>query len=139
MIHRLANALLVLVFAGVLASSVNGQTVWYVDDDAPNDPGPGDPNISDPSENGSADHPFDAIQKGIDAASDGDTVIVRAGYYFGNGNRAIGFGGRAITVRSESGPQTCTVDPQNIMLAFYFSEEGLDSILRGFTIESGYS
>jgi hypothetical protein len=59
----------------------------YVDDDAQNDPGPFDPDVSDPLENGSADHPFDSIKKGINAAlvSDPnifvDTVIVLPGIY----------------------------------------------------------
>jgi len=46
------------------------------------------------------------IQGGIDAASSGDTVIVRIGVYPGG----INFKGKLITVRSENGPQTCTID-----------------------------
>ncbi len=75
----------------------------YVDDDAPNDPAPGNPAISDPLEDGSADHPFDAIQEGINAAVAGDTVEVADGVYTGNGNRDLDFHGKAITVRSASG------------------------------------
>ena len=67
-----------------------------MDDDAPNDPAPGDTTGSDPAEDGSAAHPFDAIQEAIDASAGEDTVIVLAGVYSGEGNRNIDFGGRAI-------------------------------------------
>jgi len=57
------SVVLVLVISG----GAWGQTMWYVDDDGAGDPGPGDPLDSDPLEDGSAGHPFDAIQEGIDA------------------------------------------------------------------------
>ncbi|MDP3730854.1 MAG: glucoamylase family protein, partial [Candidatus Omnitrophota bacterium] len=38
-------------------------------------------NSNDPSEDGSYEHSFDKIQEGIDAASDGNTIIVREGIY----------------------------------------------------------
>lgn len=50
-----------------------------MDDDAPNDPGPGDPGVSDPDEDGSPQHPFDAIQEGINAAADAGFVLVLDG------------------------------------------------------------
>ena len=43
------------------------------------------------------------IQAGINAAVNGDTVIVRDGTYTGIGHHAIDFGGKAITVMSENG------------------------------------
>ncbi len=110
----------------------------YVDDDAPGDPGPGDPGVSDPNENGSPEHPFDAIQEAIDAAVDGDTVIVLTGTFTGTGNRDIDFNSRAIAVRSENGPENCIVDCQQQGRAFYFhSGEGVDSVVQGFTITGG--
>jgi predicted outer membrane repeat protein len=116
----------------------------WVDDDAPCDPGPGDPALSDPLEDGSPEHPFDAIQEAIDAARDGDTVIVLDGLYTGIGNRDIDFEGKAITVRSQNGPADCIVDcqgsPQALHRGFWFhSGEGRDSVVCGFTITNGFA
>jgi hypothetical protein len=56
-------------FASVLKS-------LYVDDDTP----------GDPAEDGTAEHPFDSIQKAIDVAADGTTIFVRPGTYHENVN-----------------------------------------------------
>ncbi len=124
-----------LVGSIMLGVTVQAQTTWYVDDDAPNDPGPGDPLVSDPLEDGSAEHPFDAIQEGIDAVDNGDTVLVLDGTYTGDGNRDLDFGGKAITVRSENGPESCMIDCTGIGGGFSFhSEEAAASILDGFSV-----
>jgi parallel beta-helix repeat protein len=135
---------LVALLVGILVGTTHAQTTWYVDDDAPGDPGPGDPAISDPAEDGSADHPFDAIQEGINAAVDGDMVLVLDGTYTGDGNRDLDFGGRLITVRSENGPETCIIDCQanesDAHRGFHFqSGETADAVLGGFTISNGYA
>ncbi|MBU0639674.1 MAG: hypothetical protein KKB50_12480 [Planctomycetes bacterium] len=136
MLSRFWTAILTAIF---LAAAAPGQTTWYVDDDAPNDPGPGDPTVSDPDENGSPDHPFDAIQDGIDAAVDGDEVVVLDGTYTGVGNRDLDFGGKAITGRSASGdPSTCIIDCENSGRGFYFhSGETLNTVVDSFKITNG--
>ena len=68
--------LLTVLLIGSVPGSLAAQTTIYVDDAAPGDPGPGDPLVSDPLEDGSLDHPYDAIQEGIAAAVNGDEVVV---------------------------------------------------------------
>ena len=109
-----------------------------MDDDAPGDPGPGDPLVSDPLEDGSAEHPFDAIQEGIDASGNGDTVLVLDGTYTGFGNKNLDFGGRLIIVRSEGDPDSCIINCQGNGRGFYFhSGETAAAVVGGFTIING--
>ena len=134
------HRMLVVLLAAVLAAAGNGyaQTTWYVDDDAPGDPVVGDPTVSDPAEDGSAAHPFDAIQEGIDAAADGDTVLVLDGTYTGAGNRALDFDGRLITVRSDNGAASCVIDCQDAGWGFHFHNgETAAAVVQGFTITNG--
>lgn len=78
------------------------------------------------------------IQAGIDAASDGDTVIVANGTYTGVGNRDIDFSGKAITLRSAGGAANCIIDCQGSGRGFFFHMgETADSVLQGFTIMNG--
>jgi len=86
---------------------------------------------------------YGTIQAAINAAQDGDVVLVADGTYSGDGNRDIDFAGKAITVRSQRGPEACIVDvggsPSAYHRGFYFhSGEGQLSVLRGFTIRNGY-
>jgi len=79
-----------------------------------------------------AEHP--TIQSAIDAAVDGDTVIVAPGTYTGEGNRYIDFKGKAITVRSENGPENCIIDCNGYRGFVFENGEDANSILIGFTI-----
>jgi subtilisin family serine protease len=78
------------------------------------------------------------IQKAINHASDGDTIWVADGRYTGTENKNIDFKGKAITVKSENGPENCIIDCQNQGFGFYFHMgEGPNSVLNGFTIING--
>jgi len=76
------------------------------------------------------------IQAGIDAASNGDTVLVAPGLYVEN----INFRGKAITVISEQGGGATIIDGGGRdTVATFASGEGLSSVLSGFTLQNGLS
>jgi len=92
--------------------------------------------------------PYETIQEAIDAAVDGDTVVVHPGTYVGDGNRDIDFSGKSITVRSEDPDEDgivaatiidCEGTAEDPHRAFIFQNfEDANSILDGFTIINGY-
>ncbi len=119
----LKTAVVISLFLIVSAFSTTHAKIIYVDDDGPAD--------------------FNNIQAAIDAAYYGDTIIVLDGTYIGTGNRDIDFSGKAITVRSENGPENCIIDCQGTGAethrGFRFhSGEDETSVLDGFTITGGY-
>ena len=125
---------LAFVAACLLAAATapaTAQRIVYVDDDGPAD--------------------FATIQAAIDAASDGDTILIASGAYTGDGNRDIDFRGKAITVEGRDGPETCIVDaggwqyvnnreaePEPHRGFYFHSGEDADSIVQGLTITGGY-
>jgi hypothetical protein len=85
---------------------------------------------------GTGDYP--TIQDAIDDSNDGDIIEVQPGTYTGDGNRDIDFKGKAITVRSENGPEVTIIDCENSGRGFYFHNgEDENSIVDGFTITRG--
>ena len=113
----------------------------------------------DAPERGSRTEPFATIQYGIVQASDGDVVIALDGIYDTtpeNADPGYGFNHsldfseglpygetRAITVRSENGPDNCIIDCYSSSVGyrgFYFhTDEVSDSVVSGFTITNGNS
>ena len=74
------------------------------------------------------------IQGAINAASNGDTVLVAPGTYREN----INFEGKAITVTSSGGPAVTTINGGgNGSVVLFVSGEGTGSVLSGFTITNG--
>ena len=80
-----------------------------------------------------ADQP--TIQVGINAASNGDIVLVAPGTYY----EQINFGGKAIVVRSLSGSKVTIIDGTGLMgpVVTFGSGETTSSVLQGFTIQNG--
>ena len=74
------------------------------------------------------------IQAAIDAATNGDTVLVSDGTYKEN----IDFKGKAITVKSVNGATTTTIDGGKLDYVVKFTtNEGPTSVLDGFTVTNG--
>ena len=79
------------------------------------------------------------IQEGITAAADGDEVVVCDGTYTGPLNKNLDFAGKAITVRSENGPENCVIDCENDGRGFHFhSGETTAAVLDGLTVQNGF-
>src|SRR5580658_9143730 len=75
------------------------------------------------------------IQAGINAAVNGDTVLVAPGTYFEN----INFNGKAITVTSSGGPAATIIDgSRNLSPVTTFSpNETSNAVISGFTLQNG--
>ena len=77
-----------------------------------------------------------SLGQAISQAQDGDTVLVSPGTYYDT----VVFQGKAITVASTDGPAVTILDARSVSsVAFFMDGEGLQSVLRGFTITHGIS
>ncbi len=102
---------------------------WYV---AP-------PPLGSDSNSGTEENPFATIQKGIDAASEQDTVIVAQGTYLEN----IQFKGKNIVLRSADPADRTVVentvidgDMAGAVVTLVGTEDG-GCVLSGFTVRNG--
>lgn len=76
-----------------------------------------------------------SIQQAIDAADDGDSVVVASGIYF----EQIDLAGKAITLRSIDGPNATIIDASSGLSSVVrcISGEGSDTMISGFTLTGG--
>src|SRR6266403_4701197 len=76
------------------------------------------------------------VQAGINAASNGDVVLVSPGRYKEN----INFLGKDITVKSSNGRKVTILDgSQKGPVVTFDSKETRKAVLKGFTITNGYA
>jgi hypothetical protein len=86
---------------------------------------------------GSGDYP--TIQDAINAAADGDSVILAPGTFTGPGNRNIDSLGKAIVITSRHGPDATTIDAEWATRAFYIHQgEGNGTVISNITISHGF-
>jgi len=116
--------LIVVVGAAGVCAGARAQTVWHVDDDACPSSGAG-----------SELEPFCSIQAGIDAAADGDSILVAPGNYY----EAIDLLGKAVTLLGTNGPEVTTIDATGLdtSVVTCANRESLDTVIEGFTITGG--
>jgi hypothetical protein len=77
---------------------------------------------------------FPTIQAALDAADDGDTVLVAPGYY----QERVRFPPREIHLRSLAGPAETVIDGDALGTVVTFEgSPGMGAILEGFTITNG--
>ena len=88
---------------------------------------------ADTLEVGPFGYPYTSIQAAIDAAINGDTVLVHDGTYVEN----ISISGKTITVLSDNGPGDTIIDGDGSGNVVYLGSG--DSTLEGFTIQNGAS
>ena len=80
---------------------------------------------------------YSTIQAGINAASNGDTVLVADGTYYEN----IDFFGKRIVLKSENGAETTIIEigTTDIPVVSFHNGEDRLSMIRGFTISGDLS
>ena len=82
---------------------------------------------------------YPTIQRAVNAAQGGDTVLLSDGRFYGPGNRDVVVEGKNLTIRSENGPERCVIDCMQRGRAFLFEGPLVTSetLLYGVTVVRG--
>lgn len=83
---------------------------------------------------------YPTIQQAIDAATDGDEIIVSPGIYTGDGEYVARTNGKAVYLHSSDGPEVTILDGelQRPVIDLLYSEDQA-TVVQGFTIIRGYA
>jgi predicted outer membrane repeat protein len=82
--------------------------------------------------------PYATIEAGVNAASNGDTVLVAPGTYTGAGNRSVLIDSLNIVLMSEAGAAATLIDCEGAGEAIIvYNECDSTCVVRGFTIANG--
>ena len=106
------------ILISIFITSVAFADTWTVDDD------------------GKAD--FDNIQAAVDAASDGDEIIVMPGTYTSTAEEVVRIVDKSISLQSKDGPEQTIIDGEGKRTGIFC--EGLftdNTVIDGFTIQNG--
>lgn len=111
----------------------------YVDSDAPHDPGPNDRLVSDPAEDGTPEHPFDAIREAMTLAHAGAEIVVDDGVY--RHPTIDDFTGKTLTVRGAwltdpNLPGNLVLENEGAGPVVKFGPDA-NGVLMGFHIQGG--
>jgi len=81
---------------------------------------------------------FPTIQDALTASASGDSVLLADGTFSGAGNRNLQFGGKSLTILSQSGtPVTCTIDCEFAARGFTLVSIPASARIAGITITHG--
>jgi len=109
-----------LLLISLFLTSTALATTWTVDDD------------------GKAD--FDNIQDAVDAASDGDEIIVAPGTYTSTADEVVDMRGKEIWLHSSEGAEVTIIDGEETRRGILCENgETSNTIIEGFTITNGYT
>ena len=96
------------------------------------------PNGNDITGTGTISNPYKTIQKGINVSSNGRIVTLLDGTYSGNGNVNVTLQGKQITVQSQNGPLSTSIDCNQNGRAFLVNQgETMNTVIKGITIMNG--
>jgi hypothetical protein len=108
------------VLISIFITSTAFATTWTVDDE------------------GKAD--FDNIQAAVNAASNGDEILVMPGTYTGSGDEVVEMLGKAVWLHSSDGPEVTIIDGEGVRRVFFcYSGETNMTIIEGMTILGGFA
>ena len=79
------------------------------------------------------------IQAGIDAAVDGDTILLDDGVYRGAGNLDIWVEKKSLVVKSVNGYVSTIIDGMGLGGTWFSCRDGCNLSFEGLTIENGFS